>query len=641
MFQPIWKAIADEFAGQAAWDETAEVFRRDRLSTAAAYARTAEYCARRLRDLGLVDIEKIPFKADGRTLLGDWIPSPAWDADEAELTIIEPADLAGRVCRYPDNPACLGMNSGATPAGGITAPLVDADAVKDARSLRGKIVLTTERPRVVREKRGAIGAVIVSDWKPGNDDFERRRTEPEGTYWENVWHEPWSRPRPPVFKIPPKTGDRLREALRAGTRIVVRASARTRNYAGRILTTTGVIPGRSRDEEIIVVGHVYEVGANDNASGVGCMLEMARVLTALLKRRAIPRLKRSIRFIFPWECYGSLAYVLSRTARRHTMLAGVNPDMVGNDQCLCGSTMEVSRAPDCCPSPANAFIDRLFRTLSEEDSTYRWAWTGPAGDDGLFYCDPRIGAGTPTLTMWPDRFYHSNQDTMDKVSPGMLLYGGTVMGTYAAFLASAGQREALWLANETYRWSRDRIEALAADVIEGDGATDWDEHTAPPAERLGWLRDRSIDHVRSVARFVPERQRPALLKQLARFETLIKVDVVGVAERVKVMRGPDVLGEDTPVVRPVAGADLVPRRLMGGYPSFASLTPAQRKAFTKTRTGGLTGGTRGATMMYLCDGHRSIAEINILLRGEFGASNLRHLVNTFRLLERFGYVKLK
>jgi len=303
--------------------------------------------------------------------------------------------------------------------------------------------------------------------------------------------------------------------------------------------------------------------------------------------------------------------------------------------------MEVSRAPDCCPSPANAFIDRLFRTLSDEDSTYRWAWTGPAGDDGLFYCDPKIGAGTPTLTMWPDRFYHSSQDTMDKVSPTMLRYGGMVMGTYAAFLAAAGRREALWLANETYRWSRGRIEALATSVIEREETTELDEHTAAPAERLAWLRDRSIDSLRSVTRFVPERQRPALLKQLAQFETLIKVDVVGAAERIKTMRGPEVLGDDAPAARRVAGADLVPKRLIGGYPAYDKLKPAQKKAFTKAKTGGLPGGVRGATLFYLCDGRRTIAEINHFLRGEFGTSNLRQLVNMFRLLDGFGYVKLK
>ena len=639
MFKPIWQAIAGEFSANAAYDETAEIFRRDRLSTATAYASTADYCATRMRELGLVDVEKVSFKADGRTLLGDWIPSPAWDAEEAELAILEPAELAGRLCRYPDDPACLGMNSGATPREGIVVPLVDADRCRNPRSLAGKAVLTNQRPRVVRERYARLG-VSLSDWKPGNEDFERRHTEPGGTYWENVWHEPWDRPRLPVFKIPPQTADRLREALRKGKRIVVRARARARNYAGRIYNATGVIPGRDRREEIIVVGHVYELGANDNASGAGCMLELARTLVTLLRRRAIPRLRRSIRFIFPWECYGSLAYILSPTARRHRALAGVNPDMVGNDQCLCGSVMEISRAPDCCPSPANALLDRLFRALSEEDATYRWHWTGPAGDDGLIYADPSVGAATPTLTMWPDRFYHSSQDTMDKVSPRMLLYGGLVMGTYAALLAAAGVHEALWLADQTYRWSRKRIEDLAEAVIDGESTGEPTPHTAAPAERLAFLCDRGIEHIRASARFVPESRRPALRKKLARLEETLKADAASAARRIETLCGSSALGCELPRTASVSGAELLPRRLLPGYPSFAKLSPAERKAFSKTRTGGLPGGVRGATLLYLSDGRHSIAEINAFLRGETGSSNLRHLVNTFRLLERFGYVKL-
>jgi len=658
MFRPIWEAVAAEFSGDGAWDQTHEVWRRDRLSTARAFGETADYLVARLKDLGLIDIERIPFKADGRTFLGDWTPSPAWDADAADLTILEPVSLAGRVCRYPDNPICLGMNSAATPADGVTAELVDAARVTDRRSLRGAMLLTTpaERPREVRgiyAKRGVVG--IVSDWKPGGDNPGRRSIEPEGTYWENVWHEPWGRPRLPVFKIPPKTGDRLRAALKSGKRIVVKATVKARNYNGRIDTVTGVIPGRSLDEEIVCVGHVYEIGANDNASGAGCMLELARVIRALLKARAMPRLRRSIRFVFPWECYGSLAYALSKTARRHTALAGINADMVGNDLCLCGSSMEIGRAPDCTPSPANALIGRLYATLTDRDPTFRWYWSGVGGDDGQFYSDPAIGAATPVLVMWPDRFYHSNQDTMEKVSRTVLTQNGTVIGTYLAFLATAGRREALWLANETYRWSRERIEAYAAEVIEGSGDTirnrvpeggsgDTIRNRVPegadPAERFAWLRDRGIEHIRGAARFLPASQRERFIADLAAFETLVKVDVVGAKERVAAVAGPDALGDETPAVRSVDGADLVPVRLVGGPPCFDKLTPDQRRAFTQRATGGLPGGHRRRMIFFLCDGRRTIAEINAWLRGEFGTSDLRKLVNTFRLLDRFGYVKL-
>ena len=52
----------------------------DRRSTTPAYAETAEFAARTMRRFGLKDVEKIPFRADGRSRLFDWRPSPAWRA---------------------------------------------------------------------------------------------------------------------------------------------------------------------------------------------------------------------------------------------------------------------------------------------------------------------------------------------------------------------------------------------------------------------------------------------------------------------------------------------------------------------------------------------------------------------------------
>src|SRR4029453_14210976 len=54
-------------------------------------------------------------------------------------------------------------------------------------------------------------------------------------------------------------------------------------------------------------------------------------------------------------------------------------------------------------------------------------------------------AGVPSLLNWhfTDRFYHTNQDTVDKVSADEMRNVGVTVATSAYFLASANEADAL------------------------------------------------------------------------------------------------------------------------------------------------------------------------------------------------------
>jgi hypothetical protein len=49
------------------------------------------------------------------------------------------------------------------------------------------------------------------------------------------------------------------------------------------------------------------------------------------------------------------------------------------------------------------------------------------------------------LIQWPDRFYHTTADTMDRVDPKSLERAGTLAGGYLYWLAQAGDEQAAWL----------------------------------------------------------------------------------------------------------------------------------------------------------------------------------------------------
>jgi hypothetical protein len=616
-------AVAGEVSGPGARRFVEAVHQSDRLSTHAAFQRTSRYLADQMRRLGLVDVRLIEYPTDGRTRIGDWLPSPAWDAEAAELEVLDPAALAGVLQRYPDTNTCVAILSEPTPAGGLTAELVDVDAPSAPRRLGGRIALIHGRPAGVRPgliRRGA--AAIVSDTLY---DPARRIAEPEAVAWENVWHEPWDRPRCPVMMINGFQGQALRRALARGTRVVVRMKVKARNYRGHLLTATGVLPGRDRGEEIVGIAHASEVGANDNASGCGGLLEAARALIALQKRKKIPRLRRSIRLLFPFECYGTIAW-LTRARRRAEILAGINPDMIGEDFTKCGSTLDVHLAFDSAPGPGNALVLDVLRRVTQADPTYRWIARPPAIDDNAFLCDPNVGGPTPMLVMQPDPAYHSNLDTMDRVSPAVMASSTTAVATYLGLLASAGSPEAGRLADETFFHFRRRLDDFLRSLT--DEPQDTDPH---PAVQIRTLAAVGAEHIAACGRYAAGAGRAAAARRVRRLIEDWRADCQSALAR----RGwADV--QDAPAP---AAARAVPVRKEPYLPAGDRLSKAEKKQFVRMAGTSFPWSAGLAECLFLSNGRRTIFETHrrVSLRSAF---TLRKTIGIFRALEKFGYVKL-
>ena len=71
------------------------------------------------------------------------------------------------------------------------------------------------------------------------------------------------------------------------------------------------------------------------------------------------------------------------------------------------------------------------------------------------------------LSQWPDRFYHTSEDTLDKVDPAMLTVVGDLAATYLYFLANAGTAEATWLGYEmASRYKRDLTQTMQSIITE-------------------------------------------------------------------------------------------------------------------------------------------------------------------------------
>jgi hypothetical protein len=139
---------------------------------------------------------------------------------------------------------------------------------------------------------------------------------------------------------------------------------------------------------------------------------------------------RTLRVVFTMEIIGFLAY-FGRTRPGVRYIAGVNPDMIGEDQRRCRSMLHVYEAPDSAATFADPLLIAMLRRTASP--SFKHGVKGFLVNDNIV-SDPAIGVPCPALIHLRDRFYHSNEDTMANVSSRTLK---TVGGSMAAYLYAA------------------------------------------------------------------------------------------------------------------------------------------------------------------------------------------------------------
>ena len=232
-------------------------------------------------------------------------------------------------------------------------------------------------------------------------------------------------------------------------KIRTRAFVKARLYKGTIGTVTGIIPGtRNKEEEVLVVSRLYEIGAIDNAFGCGVTLETARTLITLIEKGKLLRPRRSIRFILSYEVFGLLSFVQAKKGKASKIIAGLNINMAGENGGTAGAFISVGKSLPSNPSFVNDFLFRLIKETSKWKPCFWKEDLYEIFDNDSFISEPCINIPTPYLMHEKNRFYHSNKDTPDKVSFVSLKRTGVITGTYLYFLAGAGFKEACWLGDK-------------------------------------------------------------------------------------------------------------------------------------------------------------------------------------------------
>lgn len=274
-----------------------------------------------------------------------------------------------------------------------------------AQPVEGCAVLAAGKPAVVyREAVVNRGArCVITDFMPAPDARIGRTPEemPDTVNYASFGSE--SRGEGFGFNVSCHTFKRLQDMAR---KEVIEVDAFFDADAGtgdlQVLEAHVGAPGGRKP--ILLLAHLCHPrpGANDNASGAALLAELVRTL------RAVP-LEREVIALWMPEFYGTIAWLADQ---KPDLACAIDMDMVGEDQAKTASTLEVIATPWSLPS---FMADLVAVNLTSHD--FRLVLTGFTwGSDHAVLNDASIHVPALLLNQWPDRYYHSSDDTPDKSS---------------------------------------------------------------------------------------------------------------------------------------------------------------------------------------------------------------------------------
>ena len=650
------QALAEEISGEIAFRYTDAISKFDRVQASPGWHEAAVWIKAELERLGYKDVALEGWPSDGTRRYSTFRSVIGWRAQSAELWLVEP--YRERLCLFDEVPVSLVKHSA---SGHAKTELVDVgsgvgEASYRGKDVKGKLVLATGSPaEVMREAviaRGAVGILLyyAPDTRPGYPNLIR---------YTAFWPQWEDRDRVGFgFNVSKNQGATLKRLLEEGRRVVLKADVKTEFFPSQLETLTAALPGTSRpDEEVVLVAHLCHPtpSANDNASGSGGLLEMARALKKLVDAGTLPPPARTIRFLWVPEFNGLMPYVLAHLERTRKSLAAVNCDMIGEDLHLTGGMLNIFRTPDSRPSFLNdvvgnfaALAERLdLRSLNGSGHPFAWnlqPYSG--GSDHVVFNDGALGVPSVMLNRG-DTFHHTSLDSMDKVDPTELRRSCFIALGSVYYLAAAGDTEALDTARLVARNGLGRLAGDYYDAFGGlRGAATPDElHTAfrqvlnvvahaVKREAQAILSAQALTanpalsreiaglkiHLESLSLELPKEARDAYIRLCAERGTMPKRLETSEDER-----------RQSQVI-PVRAAEFI-GPLQMDYVS-EKLGPA---AFQDLK---LRGNAAYEALNFV-DGRRSVYEIARAVSAEFNPVDVRDVGAFFTLLEKAGLVTLK
>ncbi len=480
------RMLQNEISGDRSFEHIRILSQWHRESGSEGYFKAVEYVLKAARESGLEDVRFVEQP----------MARPSYVARSAELWMVEPVEL--KLADIGDH--ALYLSDGSHSAD-VTAELVwieeaTTDDLKDI-DVKGKIVLTSESPsRAVANavwERGAVGVVCypLSEGK-SKLDF------PDQIAWTRIpMTPPEGKSGTFAFALPPRKGEKLKELLETtglqdifatgkktpGGKVVLKAKVKTE--ISKENGATGFVEGWIRgskyhDQQIVITAHLQEEqgSANDDGSGCGNILELARVFTKLIQEGKMERPLRDIRFWWTDEIFSEYRYFADFPEEPKKMLANLHQDMTGANQALGSRVQHLIFAPHSRTS----YLDALFESIgtyvintnngflaSSRQGGLPRPHTRPiystrgskqgynarfvpyfGSSDHICFLDAQIAVPAVAMINWDDEFIHSTDDDLDKIDQTQLQRNNFIIGAMAYYLAFADDHSIPLLSGETF-----------------------------------------------------------------------------------------------------------------------------------------------------------------------------------------------
>ena len=441
-----WAKLRDEASGASPYENLRYLTRLHRVPATAEFDHATQFVLERAREYGLAEVQSEQFPIDGKIQYGLMRSYLGWTVEAGQLWEVRPQHLLlGDWATDPIRLADYSHTADVEPA------LVDVgdgshESDYSGKDVRGKIVLADgvlARVQALAVAKYAAAGIV--------SDMPNQTTAWSGLDRNLVrWgHLDARLPSGFAFMISRETAESLRARLRTDNQIVLHAKVKAEVGPGQWTVVSGVIPGTdSASGEIVYSCHLdhERPGANDNGSGCVTIPESARVLARLIGSGALPRPKRSLRFVWGPEVEGTMAYISRHPEIRGRLRANVHMDMVGGDPFKNKSMLHVTGTPWSLPS----FVTDVGAALADviRAGAARYAGSGDApeaavienragepgtrnqfladvtpysaGSDHDDYDSSTIAVPSLYLCDWPDIYIHTDHDTLQQIDPTKL-----------------------------------------------------------------------------------------------------------------------------------------------------------------------------------------------------------------------------
>jgi len=382
-----------------------------------------------------------------------------WEPVDAVINIIGEVQP---LISYKTNRNMIPINCGSTPIDGVTANVVYIEKIVPAEiekmDLKGKILFSENNPSRLLQIASNAGAVGVLGYSmPKYTQPEIHQTSIQfGSMKANseVW----------TLLLSFAAKEKLKSACLKGD-AKLKVNIQTKIYPSEELTIVANVKGSvNPNERFVFSAHVQEPGANDNASGVATLAEMARLTAELYQAKKINP-KRSLTFLWGDEIVSTRRYITEDTTRAKDIMWGMSLDMVGEDTKKTGGSFLIEKMPD--PSAIwtrgtdkhtewgagdvsekdlfpHYFNDFIFDICKTQGKFANWTVNYNPFEGGSDHT-PFLQNKIPGLLMWhfTDVFYHTDNDRIDKVSSTEMKNVGISGLTAAYTLISADENTAI------------------------------------------------------------------------------------------------------------------------------------------------------------------------------------------------------